>query len=394
MIFCNKCIIKKNTSLKHKSLSKICKNCLSLILKIEEKSLTTPALITLSNNKGLSNSRQASPIDQIRSNSILSNEEPPKIARIYKNSKNISQEINELQQEINNEDNRWEYFCKEYLAKRTKTLLGNLHLSEDLSEIVVTLVDCVVKGICSSVQFRGDSMDIANFVRIQPILFNDRSFSNFMSGIAFPKNLASKKMNKFLQNPRILMIKKVTDINQCKNDLVSMNILLEQEDSLEFLVLQNIINSKPSLIVCNGSLTQPLITELCSIGVSAIVNVKLKLMNLIARATFGKVLGSCDEIPYEANFIGECNSFYLETRGNVNLVHFTGLKDRSLVGTIFISGPDQFELASLKKVMKNLIVEYRNARIEKSLLLKFNLQNSINLLEELKSNSIIFKHFI
>ena len=265
-------------------------------------------------------------------------------------------------------------------------------ISEEFAEIIIALVDCAVKSICSSVQYRGDSMDLNNYIRFQLINCNDRAFTGFFPGFAFQKNLASRKMEGSVQNPRILMVRAVGEIQG--SGFISMDKLIQLEGSLNSMILKKISSCGANVLVCKNSLTQPLINELADSGITAIVNVKLKYLHLLARAVDGKVINSCDEIPYEKNFIGECGSFIMENRGGTKIVHFTGLKDRSTVGTIFISGPDKVELCNTKNILKSLILEYRNIRLENCLFNLFALHADDNIFTKFMTKSVEFKHFI
>ena len=206
-------------------------------------------------------------------------------------------------------------------------------------------------------------MNINKYIKIQYIICNDSSLSGFLSGLSFPKNLAHKRMNRLIQNPKILLINEISESKD--KALVSMDKLIDQEGSLSSIILKKILSINPSLVICNKGLPQLFLADLAKNNITALINVKKKYMQLLARASLGKILNSTDEIHHERNFMGRCSIFSQETRGKTLLVNFKGLDDTSLTGTLFISGPDSFELASIKKIIRSLLVEYRNVRLER-----------------------------
>ena len=214
-----------------------------------------------------------------------------------------------------------------------------------------------------------------------------------MNGLAFAKNLASKKMGDFIENPKVLLIKRITEPNRAKN-LISMNHIIQQENSFMELFFQKIKSLNVSLILCKKGLPQKFVDKLKDMNITAILNVKMKVLKLIARASRGKILSFTNEIPYESDFIGEFRNFYQETRGNIKFIHFSGLKDPSCVGTVFVSGPNQSELLSVKQILKTLILEYRNIRIEGSFLSVFQIKPLKNFFLDMHEKSAKFNHFV
>lgn len=384
LIFCSKCLLKKNHSMKTKTLTKICQECLQLIQKIEEKS------VKKSNTSILSSPLLTELSPESLSASIKS--EDLQLEKVFTQTNNLSKEILKIQNALNAVD---EFSCEkfsEFLKEKAKILVRDEGISEDFIETIIALVEGAVSSVCNSVQYRGDFMDLTKYIRIQKLICDEKIFTNFFSGVAFPKNLASKKMQKFMQNPRILLVKVIRENHEI--GILSMKKLIQDEAIVNSMILGKIMNCKPDILVCRESLTQSLINELANREIIAIVNVKNKIMNLIARATSGKILNSCDETRFEKKFIGQCGSFFLETRGECKIAHFTGQQDRSATGTIFISGPCKIELAKLKRILRSLIIDYRNIKLENCLFKMFTLEITDNIFLKIYEKEAVFKHFI
>jgi hypothetical protein len=341
--------------------------------------------------------RQASSLDfhtsgTLRSESQSSGDSLFDSGKIYTNSDNTLREVVEILKELSDSDPDLDSLIGDYLWKRTKQLLESRHIHDEWCETIVKLVDSSVKSVCNSVRYKGDFMDLNHYIKVQPIVHTDLSFTNFITGIAFYGKLASNKMINYFQSPRILIIRKFSAFSQ-SSSLVSMDKLIDEESKFENLLLKKIQTIGPNLLISGNSLTQSFITGLAGIKITAIPKVKLKTLKLLSRATSAKVLKNCESLNYEKDFLGGCGCFYQETRGDRNLLHFTGLEERTSAGTIFISGPDTFELSSVKTLIRELIIEYRNLLIEKSFLRTFEIKNPESFFVEGQDNSILIKNF-
>lgn len=383
IIFCKKCIHSK-AIIQSKKLKKVCIKCLNRLKKLEESSAIRPKQhpsIDFQHSSTLRSESQSSG-DLIQENN-----------RIYYQIEHPQQEVLKTLAELSETEPLFEEFLVKYLWQRTQSLLESARIDEEWCETVVKLVDCCVKSVCCSGKFQGDFMDLNNYVKIQPIICNDLSFTNFITGIAFQGKLASNKMGKLLQSPKILIIKNFS-ILLSSTSLISMDKLIDQEEKLESMLLKKILSIGPNVLICGNTLTQSFITNLSVNQITAVLKVKPKTLKLLSRATSAKILKNCESLNYEKNYLGSCGCFYQETRGDRTLLHFTGLKDRTSVGTIFISGPNSFELSSIKKILRLLIIEYRNVLIEKCFLNIFKIKNTELFFVNGYEKSIFVKQFV
>lgn len=393
LIFCNRCTSKRKEVIQGREVQRICTKCLNFMVKRRNQT-NTVIPVSLDSLTSSPNSALDRSIGFHKAESMSSVEEETVKGRVFTFSNDIPHEAELLRNEIN-EMTDWEDFCMHYLQERTKILLEKHGVKPECLGFVVNLIKSCVEHVCPTVQYRGDLMNINKYLRIQYIISKDHSLSGFLSGIAFVKNLAHRKMNKLLQNPKILLINEISEGNLAmEKTLVSMDKLIDQEGSLSVITLKKILSINPSVIICNKGLPQLFLSDLSKNNITAIINVKKKIMEIVARCTQGKVLNSTDEIHHERNFMGECNSFYQEHIGGTLLVNFTGLHDLSLGGTIFISGPDAFELASIKKIIKVLIVECRNIMLERMIFTSFSKDPIPTLFSDLEDTMMVFKHLV
>ena len=52
-----------------------------------------------------------------------------------------------------------------------------------------------------------DSMNINSFIKIKIINYHDNSKSNYINGIVLSKNLADRRMDTSINNPKILLLR-------------------------------------------------------------------------------------------------------------------------------------------------------------------------------------------
>ncbi|OMJ68661.1 hypothetical protein SteCoe_26848 [Stentor coeruleus] len=389
-IYCGKCATKKNEKISNKKIQRICAKCYTLIKR--RINSHTPASISMEiNNQAINSFREPSNLHST-SESHSSIEEDGQKVRLFTISEDVPHEVEMTKNEINAEDG-WGQQSLEFLQERTNELIAHYQIQETWHGILVNLIQNIVSVLTPSVQFRGDFMEINKYLKVQKIIWNSLDLTSFMSGIAFVKNLANKKMLKKILNPKILFLNEVFE-NFEDSNLVSMDKLIDQEGSLSLITLKKILSINPSMIICSKSLPQVFLAELSNRNITALINVKKKLMDLIARATCGKILNTPDEIYHERNFLGQCNMFVQENRGSTLIDHFTGLNDLSLVGTVFISGPDAFELNSVKKIIRELVIEYRSIRLERMIFVNYTKNPIPNVFNELNDRVMIFKHFL
>lgn len=386
-IFCGKCTIKKKEIVRGQNLKRICTKCYNNLVIKRMNSISTPHSANESPSAVNSFHR-----DQ-KQESNASSDEDCKSSRVYTSSNDVPHEVEQILLEMN-KASVFDEFQEEFISKRAMELLVENGLNEEFRTVVVDLVRNAVRVVCPSLQFRGDMIDISRYIKLKRITYSNCQISTFFPGVAFCKNLANKKMLKSIQNPKILLIKDISEGSNSEKALVSMDKLIDQEVSLTGITLKKILSIGPKIIICNKGLPQQFLNELAKSNITAIINVKKKTMETIARATQGKVLNNTDEIHHERNFLGQCHSFFQDSKGESLMVHFTGLNDPSLLGTILISSPALLDLKPVKKVIRTLLVEYRNTKLEASFFQNFSLNLTHNPFTELRSQNMQIKHLV
>ncbi|OBS80538.1 hypothetical protein A6R68_21255, partial [Neotoma lepida] len=86
-------------------------------------------------------------------------------------------------------------------------LLHNESLSSSWRDIIVSLVCQVVQTVRPDVKHQDDDMDIRQFVHIKKIPGGKKFDSVVVNGFVCTKNIAHKKMNSCIKNPKILLLK-------------------------------------------------------------------------------------------------------------------------------------------------------------------------------------------
>ena len=145
---------------------------------------------------------------------------------------------------------------------------------------------------------------------------------------------------------------------------ISMDRLISQEKPFTKLLIRKIKSLNPNLVLIEKGMAQPVINELAAMQMTAIINIKSSILQMISRLTEGKVLQTIDEASHGPSF-GHCKEFFVRKGGHRPISFIKDCKDASLGGTILLSGPNMDELTKVKKVIRQLVIEFRNIALER-----------------------------
>ncbi|CAG9330723.1 unnamed protein product [Blepharisma stoltei] len=385
-IFCSSCSYRKAKLPSGFTVDRICEHCLSLFTPYPNLSHTT-----------FSGAVEGS---YISTTSVVIGDGPSQIEaarEIYDSSKLIQSEefnsiekVSEMLQEFQNRDIMFDSYTKEFLDARAKTLFKSHQIPEELHSKIIGFIVEIVNTICPSVRYRNDQQDINKYFRIVKFEWNDFSASEFVNGVVFKKNVAHKKMEKELINPRILFLQEASDFYARDRNIVSMDKLIDQEASYTKIFIKKLMKIKPNIVILGKGLPNAILNELSRLNITAFINVKPKIMVQLSRATKGKILDHVDQATRITNYIGTCGEFFPKTVGNKAYAFFKDPIDTSLVGSLLISGPDPSDLSKIGTVIRKLLLEYRNSVLEK----QFFIQSGIKPIPDmaLKFNDLFMNY--
>ena len=292
-LFCSKCVVSKYQIPDGTLLKKICKKCLDSIIKSKQKPETKTVSYPIIPNR--SSSAKLSPLIEDENNDESEDEQEDDEQEIepgvcLPEEDNAEQRAFEVFEELKSDQfSQYNNDAENFLEIRVKTFLAENHLSSLWVDGLMNGTKQVVKNICPSVHYRKDEMDINNYLRIIKVINEERSFK-YIKGVVFEKNLAIKKMTKKITSPKILMLQGNSGFYSEEKKLVSIQQLDEQERHYSEVLIKKFNHIKPDLVIVEKGMPQFLISSLSQHNISIFINVKLKVLSLIARISNGEVL--------------------------------------------------------------------------------------------------------
>ncbi|OMJ89823.1 hypothetical protein SteCoe_7904 [Stentor coeruleus] len=335
LIFCGKCT-KLNQKFNHEiKLLRICDKC--FILMKTQKLEPIPKIMTQSSGSFISDVDDTVEIDE-----------------------NVLDFHHEL---LPNKEPLLEICLVRFLNERCDKLIRENGLGEEWFEKVRQVVMETVETVCPSVKLRDDNMSLLNYIKIIK-LSNSNNSCDFFQGSALLKSIANRKMDSSIDYPKLLFL----DIKSSTfYEFITMNSLINEEKEFNKLFFKKITNISPNVILTAGTLSEKILQKLQKHNITAIINLKNKDFTFLARITQGKIINSINHACILENVLGKCRKMQYEYTNGQSLLYFTEIKDYTLGGCIII---ESFQAKILSKIIKILIIEYRNAKLERNFLLQ------------------------
>uniref|UniRef100_A0A8C9VB94 1-phosphatidylinositol 3-phosphate 5-kinase n=1 Tax=Scleropages formosus TaxID=113540 RepID=A0A8C9VB94_SCLFO len=256
-------------------------------------------------------------------------------------------------------------------------LLQQLLYSESLSlswrDIIVPVVRQVVQTVRPDVRSCDDDMDIRQFIHIKKISGGKKFDSSVVNGFVCTKNIAHKKMNSYIKNPRILLLKCSIEYlyrEETKFSCIDPIVLQEREFLKNYV--QRIADLRPSLVLVEKTVSRIAQDMLLEHGISLVINVKPQVLDKVSRMTQGDLVMSMDQLLTKPR-LGTCHKFYLHAFQLANnetktLMFFEGCPPQ-LGCTVKLRGASQYELARVKDIIKFMICVAYHSQLEISFLM-------------------------
>ena len=315
------------------------------------------------------------------------------------------------------------------------------NIYEKWYKLLVNLIENAVKNV----RFRGDCMDINNYVKIKKIPYEDESLTKYVNGLVCHKNISDKKMKNHFISPKILITTQIELIGN--TDLTMFDNLIQNEKKQIKKIIDRIMKLKPNIILIEKSINRIAYEYFKEADIIVLIKIKHNLIKRIARvtkATIIKDLSDLDKLP-EDKILGTCDKFYIKKffiegynkknynkmnekfekfEKNENFIQFDKIetfdqfhkneklkeieykKEETpndpnylfietnspfLGSTLIISGPNEEELKTIKYCLKLTLKLVRNFLLEKDLVTtEIILINQINIESE-KNDQIVKK---
>ncbi|KAK7913748.1 hypothetical protein WMY93_013959 [Mugilogobius chulae] len=248
-------------------------------------------------------------------------------------------------------------------------LLQQLLYSESLSlswrDIIVPVVRQVVQTVRPDVRNCDDDMDIRQFVHIKKIPGGRKFDSTMVNGFVCTKNIAHKKMNPYIKNPKILLLK------------CSIEYLYREEPSSlekEFLknYVQRIVDVRPNLVLVEKTVSRIAQDMLLEHGITLVINVKPQVLDRVSRMTQGDLVMSMDQLLTKPR-LGTCHKFHMQPFSLPNdevktLMFFEGCPAH-LGCSIKLRGASEYELSRVKEIIMFMVCVAYHSQLEISFLM-------------------------
>ncbi|KAG8520962.1 1-phosphatidylinositol 3-phosphate 5-kinase, partial [Galemys pyrenaicus] len=252
-------------------------------------------------------------------------------------------------------------------------LLHSESLSPSWRDIIVSLVCQVVQTVRPDVKNRDDDMDIRQFVHIKKIPGGKKFDSVVVNGFVCTKNIAHKKMNSCIKNPKILLLKcSIEYLYREETKFTCIDPIVLQEREFLKNYVQRIVDVRPTLVLVEKTVSRIAQDMLLEHGITLVINVKSQVLDRISRMTQGDLVMSMDQLLTKPH-LGTCHKFYMQMFQLPNeqvktLMFFEGCPQH-LGCTIKLRGGSDYELARVKEILIFMICVAYHSQLEISFLM-------------------------
>ncbi|XP_075464574.1 1-phosphatidylinositol 3-phosphate 5-kinase isoform X4 [Ascaphus truei] len=251
-------------------------------------------------------------------------------------------------------------------------LLYNESLSLSWRDVIVPVVCQVVQTVRPNVK-NDDDMDIRQFVHIKKIPGGKKFDSMVVNGFVCTKNIAHKKMNASIKNPKILLLKcSIEYLYREETKFTCIDPIVLQEREFLKNYVQRIVDVRPTLVLVEKTVSRIAQDMLLEHGITLVINVKPQVLDRVSRMTQGDLVMSMDQLLTKPR-LGTCHKFYLQVFSLPNeeaktLMFFEGCPQH-LGCTIKLSGALEYELARVKEIIIFMVYAAYHSQLEISFLM-------------------------
>ncbi|NXU79255.1 FYV1 kinase, partial [Oreotrochilus melanogaster] len=252
-------------------------------------------------------------------------------------------------------------------------LLYNESLSLSWRDIIVPVVCQVVQTVRPDIKNRDDDMDIRQFVHIKKIPGGKKFDSMVVNGFVCTKNVAHKKMNSCLKNPKILLLKcSIEYLYREETKFTCIDPIVLQEREFLKNYVQRIVDVRPNLVLVEKTVSRIAQDMLLEHGITLVINVKPQVLDRVSRMTQGDLVMSMDQLLTKPR-LGTCHKFYMQvfqlpSEQTKTLMFFEGCPQH-LGCTIKLCGAAEYELARVKEILIFMVCVAYHSQLEISFLM-------------------------
>ncbi|XP_055381749.1 putative 1-phosphatidylinositol 3-phosphate 5-kinase [Condylostylus longicornis] len=250
-------------------------------------------------------------------------------------------------------------------------MLRNYNLNEQWSKILIQLCARVANHFRPE-YLTNDLMDIRNYINFKKIAGGTRQDSTLINGVVFSKNVAHKEMLTRIEKPKVLLLQCPIAFERVEGKFVSFEKLLLQEREYLRNVTQRILSFEPDVVLVHKDVAGIAQDMLRSAGVTLVLDVKLSVMERLAKCLQCDIVTSI-ESKFRPAKLGVCDVFYTKNfsdgKGSYKTLMFFEMLSNARCCYCLLRGGSVSELAKVKKVSSLLVYARYNWRLEMSFLL-------------------------
>ncbi|XP_034942912.1 1-phosphatidylinositol 3-phosphate 5-kinase [Chelonus insularis] len=260
---------------------------------------------------------------------------------------------------------------EDYLIKQ---LLNSQGLSQNWSEMILSLAHQIIDQVRPDENHNADDMDIRQYVQIKKLPGGNRSDCEIVSGVVCSKNIAHRAMHSTILNPKILLLQCGLMYQRVEGKLLSLEpVMLQEKEYLGYTVAR-IMALRPNIVMVHRSVSRLAQDKFKECGVTLVLNVKLPVLERVARCTGATIVNTIDAQLTTRFKLGTCQKFYLRSfsindGSTKTLMCFEGCADANLGSTILLRGGSLVELKKVKNVMSMMLFAVYSWRLEMSFLM-------------------------
>ncbi|KAJ2470437.1 Mitochondrial distribution and morphology protein 12 [Coemansia sp. RSA 2322] len=261
-----------------------------------------------------------------------------------------------------------------HLQRTIRQLLEEIDIPESRGwdTVILRLVLNAISRVQPNVR-REDSMDLRRYVRIKRIPGGVPDDSQYISGIVFTKNLAHRRMPRYLESPRIMLLTFPLEYTAPSKHVLFDDELRVQHSFTEKLI-QRITGAAPDIVMAEKHVPRQVLEGLMRNKICAAYGVKRSVIRAICRCTGAEIVTSMDKFS-DYPRTGVCESIAVQTYEDESIPEFRksfifldGCAD-SRGGTIVLRGEPFDKLGDIKQVVDLVVCLAYSMLLESSLLL-------------------------
>lgn len=264
------------------------------------------------------------------------------------------------------------------MLRHVENMLSQLLEKEDVSNarlwekaLLPILLRCV-DDVCMNIR-RGDEIDIRHYVKLKKVPGGRPCDTSYVSGVVFTKKLALKSMPRSIPNPRIVVVSFPIEYSRHRDNFMSLEPIIAQEQEFLRNMVNRIASMRPSLLIVQKNVSGLALQYLAEANITVISNIKQSVIEAVSRCAETVIISSIDMVTLRPVHVGKSAGFDVKTYVSKDipgkkktLIYISGCA-KELGCTIVLRGASIDVLAKMKRIAEFMAYVTYNLMLETSL---------------------------